>query len=861
MAIDPNQNKKVRLNGQLVETSDEELRSLAQAKGLPAPPTTPGGAAAVGANPDVAKMAGTGQQKQAAVSVPLAGTQTLQGTQRLDQPRTQATGAETAQAAKAAQLKSLEGLDTRVQALVGQQLAAVQTQATATARFNQAQMDTLAPTVDKAGVEGLLTTYHQLNTQLTNPALTPEARAALQSQAFSAMSTLKNTHGIANPDDYLDRSTGQVGTAAAGALTDSVTMGSLDVAQLGVVPADMTSLLGPGWESLSVPEFSRKIEGVRQAEFQRINGLRAQLSSLAPGSAQREAVLRELGDAAQVGVTGVEQNVKQLAEKLNVADQVTFGGRTMPVADLLKDAKISQLVSDYLNESGDPAFKAKVKAENPAFAAWIEGNAASLSALSTEMGKTEAGLSDMQKAQKELATVGEGVSLNDEVMKALVPGWGETVSETTDLSDNALYTALTATTTSEADRNSIALKLNAEPKLAAALANLSPEAVVKAHQDAEAVASDEALKDLVGAEFGASGFLTDPAAQARLAKYAPLVKRLRGAGDEFQTMLEDPSFRDLLESDELNSKNIKAFIKNPNSAKEYFEYRDMVKEFAGIEQSGNINKALKFMFGDDGVSEKTLGSIFKEAKGRMALDPTDKQAATKYNALFNILGADGKLDKTEKKTLFAMIKEGLGGGTKTLTDAIKGKSAPVLDFNLRDKINSAVDPRVPMKGSTFADSMTAALVGDKQVTLEDMEDKKVFTDSQLKQLWAMPAAWQKTNKIPTKKQYDLYVWQKQETLDRVVVNKTVKTQAAVAELDLSNLDRLQNSATLVEAQKLQAIYDTIKDEPGSGPWKTKLEIIIQAFHERSKNAAKIQEARGKTPEAKKEVPKIKKFKF
>ncbi len=54
----------------LVQTSDEELKKLAQQAGFN--PTSPLGAKAIGANPDQAKMTGTPAQKQSVLDVQAA---------------------------------------------------------------------------------------------------------------------------------------------------------------------------------------------------------------------------------------------------------------------------------------------------------------------------------------------------------------------------------------------------------------------------------------------------------------------------------------------------------------------------------------------------------------------------------------------------------------------------------------------------------------------------------------------------------------------------------------------------------------------------------------------------------------------
>lgn len=105
-------NVKIRQGGQIVETDDANLNDAAKLAGQSVAPTDPSGAAAIGVNPDVAKMAGTPAQtapvlETAATGAVPEGGKDLATAKRTDGPREDASSAETAAAERAAKMLSL----------------------------------------------------------------------------------------------------------------------------------------------------------------------------------------------------------------------------------------------------------------------------------------------------------------------------------------------------------------------------------------------------------------------------------------------------------------------------------------------------------------------------------------------------------------------------------------------------------------------------------------------------------------------------------------------------------------------------------------------------------------------------------
>lgn len=146
----PQGKKMVRTaTGQLVEESTP-ISQLAGQQGLTAPPTTPGGAAALGASPDSAKMAGTPNQLASAVRQSLDRQQTLQQSQQDKRYRSELTAEEQAQKDKAAQMQATLGsTGAKVSSLVAAEVAKLSSGPTGAAQY-QADVAAAQATADAA---------------------------------------------------------------------------------------------------------------------------------------------------------------------------------------------------------------------------------------------------------------------------------------------------------------------------------------------------------------------------------------------------------------------------------------------------------------------------------------------------------------------------------------------------------------------------------------------------------------------------------------------------------------------------------------------------------------------------------------
>jgi hypothetical protein len=751
----------LRVNGQLVETTDEETKNLAKKAGLPATPATPAGAAALGASPDAAKMAGVRNAGQAAPStVSIDGGQSLQTVRRTAAPRQTATATEAAEATKANGLQKLGGLGDQIQALVNKQLSSL-SQAPAGPQFNDAQFKTLAPSVDQNALKGVLTSYQSLTRQLA-ATTDPAQRSALQAQANAQLATLKNTYGIADPQSYLDMSTKTIGQDAASQVMnpDQVKVGSVDLSAMGIQPGELDGLLGSGWQNLSVGDFKQKVKDLQEAEFSKVAGLKAQLASLPPGSALAEQVRQQLADMGQVGVTGVEQGVAKLGQAVDSSDVVKVGNQEVKVEDLLKDESINRLITDYLNPAGDPTAKAALEKNQPGLVGWIKQHQEGLTALVAEMGKTEEGYTSLQASQHALANVAPNVTLSDDVMKSIVPGWGQDVSSVSDLSGNSVYQAVKSDA-------ALASKLNAHPDQVANLSKLAPADIDAASKNSDKIAGDAALLSLLG--YGSAAdvppFLTDKSQASRLARYAPIVATLRSSTG-IAALADDPDFVKLIKSGDVTTDVVKKLANNPRAYDEFKAQKDLAAQISDLEKHPDPDAALRLLFGDNNVSAKSIKDLHDQLAETVRLDPSDKESKNRLGYIEQLLGSDGELSSPKETTDFiTRLRKSIGSAPK-LGDLVGKTVDGKADFSLRRDFAAGVNPMAPAAKSTFADTIKPFL-SDGRIDIDEID---AMTASQKAQLYSMPPEWLKKNNVAT--QADI------KTRDDAKLSKQADQQAA-----------------------------------------------------------------------------------
>ena len=802
---------KLRVNNQLVETSSEEFKKEMEKRGRVVP-TSPAAGAAAGANPDQAKMLGTEAQKF--VNIKSSPKTDLQTADRREENRKEQTQSERDVAAKAGQLSALDGLDDRVKGLVNAQFNQQNTQPTATS-FNQDAIDSLGVD-DQDGLQTLLTQYQSLvSTNPADPAIN------------QVLADLQNNYGVSNPDELIRTDAGVTGDLAAANIMDpsQVTIGALDLSELGYTPEQLTDLLGADVQNMSLEEFSRQVETVRNAEFSKIQTLKAQYASLPAGSAQRQVVLEQLKDLGQVGVTGLEQGVQQLQDQIDASDEITFAGQQYTVDQLLADDNVSSLVTDYLSDTADPKWKEKLKAENPEFVKWIESNQEGLKQLAEGMGSSQEGFATVQEDQTALATVGEdGATLSDKVMEKLIPGWGTAVSSVTDLSENGIYQAV------QADSD-ILNKLNGDPSSVDELANLTSDQIQAASDAGDALVADPDLASIVGAE--GKAFVTDEDTLQMLSQLKPLVDMLRERGGNFETMLTEEGFQDLIRSGDINADNIEEFMENPETYDEWKGYQNLLEEFDDIQDSQDLDSIVSFLFGEDGLDADALNDQY-DALERAAKDPTDTGAVARWKALQKLdSNKDGRIDKKDAAAFLSMIEKGLGNFS--FQDGLDGKD---LGFGLADSLSKSIQPMADVGENAFLNSLELGLKKSGKIGYEDIVGELMgpYADK----LFSMPKSWKKKYLDPrfdTAKEVAAYTKKLKQQEEAAAVKSKQDTYAremGSTKLHTKNLwgtkpEDLNIEDVYVIDTMLKNYYEALEfDEIPEGPAKNEaLRIIYQ----------------------------------
>ncbi len=663
----------VRQQGQLVETSGADTQKLAALQGVPVAPTTPDGVQGIGGNPDQAKMAGTPAQKGPVLADATKPADTLQTAQRTAAARTDNTDAEAQAAEKATKLQTLGSLSTRVEAMVANQL---KLQNPVQAQVSGTQLDTLQATdADRATAQDLVSKI------AANPT-DPQALAdATQFWVDKGWGTVDNF----NPQSFLASAQQTLGQQAAAQVADQV-----QIKDLGLAPAEaqqLTEAFGDdSWQTLTPQQLGAKVNDLRQAEFNRIQGLKSQLAT-AQG-AQRQQLLSELGDLGQAGVTGTEAQVKDLSHQVQDADTVHVGGEEYQVEDLLKDQNVSDLVTRML---GDPQLAAKVAESNPEFADWVKKNSQSLTDLAKTVGSTQAQVRDVNTQKQQLATVGNS-TLATTVMQALVPDWGKVSATAPDVANNGVLQALKDPALDPAKQASMANALNSvaikDPAMMKQLAGLSAADFQRAYDYGQKVDADNTglLHDLTGVEAG-TPFLTDPAQQAALAKYTPVVTALAAVQNQpgMTAALSDPATKpmllDMIKDGTFTSDDAALLAKDPSRLGAYKQYHDF---YTKVQSATNADQALDAMFGRD-VDVNAINSEYQKAKSLAASDPTNTAARDalsqfKANLDFDHDGqiSDGDLKGVKDRVFNADFHSILGGGS-TENAIAKALSTSTLD--------------------------------------------------------------------------------------------------------------------------------------------------------------------------------------
>lgn len=462
--------------GNLVDTSQEDLQTLSGKAGLQAQPTSPITATQIGANPNQAKMAATAQVQQSAMSLSqMAPGQGLATAERQQQATSTQTPEQQAQAQKAKDLSGLSGTGQRVQDAINaavSNLSAPVTPAPATTQV----VDSTSPLFQSATDPAALTT--DLNALAQNPsdqAALTKVNADLGRDANSQLSP-SELQGMYK--STADTVSGQVAQAVPTALTVA------DLAKqpsFGYTMDDLGSLLGVPSADLAgytPAQLSTAVAAEQQKEFAKTQALDQASTSTALGSAERSTARQAGQDASASGMRATEDDVAKIQQSVAQGDQVQFNGQTYTAEDLLGNSQISKTVADYLNAPEGSATRTQLESTEPGLVQYIKQHESVLADAAKTMAQGTTQLAATQTANAAAGTYG-GQALAPDVMSALIPGYDSTkIQGAADTSQSATLQYLSSLPADQAAQAVGVLNgLTAAQK--AELATLSPDEVAK----------------------------------------------------------------------------------------------------------------------------------------------------------------------------------------------------------------------------------------------------------------------------------------------------------------------------------------------------------------------------------------------
>lgn len=400
----------VKQNGQLLQTTTQEAQTLT---GMPI--SSPSQASSMGLNKDQAKMAGSSAQKTNALRQAIQGQMDLSTRQREQQTLGQSTDQSTAEVQKAQAAQNLGDLQSRVQQISAQKIQQA-VGGLASQPINVSQLDTSK--VQNPTVKTALDAIKQ----------NPNDQGALANLAIA----LGKQPGEALTQDDINNALGGASGLAAAAGNTAAAAVSAKPLTVSDLPPEMqqsaTSLLGPGAANMSTQQLIDAVNQEKQAEFSKTQQTEAKLNNPYVGAAERAEARSQLKDLGVTGIESAEGSVDQLADKIKNADTVSFNGQDMQVEDLLNDQYVSGLVANYIQDPTSPTSQTLAKTEpdltklvdqyKPIFQTAVN----SLGAGAAEFSATQ--LSNQNLNQVDLGN-GQTTKLSDDVMKTLMPGYGQ----------------------------------------------------------------------------------------------------------------------------------------------------------------------------------------------------------------------------------------------------------------------------------------------------------------------------------------------------------------------------------------------------------------------------------------------------
>lgn len=696
-------------------------------------------AEAMGATPQQVAMTGTQPHKQSLISDRIdsasAQKQELGRTQRIEAPLREMTVAEAESAEKQEQLAKLGGLGLSIQNRINQSLSQA-------AEASTGQVGTQTPLL--ASTLGL-TNPDMVNVAKADPNSNyNKAKSALENfmaggdlsneAALAAIDNLK-IHGfsaanarqlIGVTQEQIAKTTGQ--TLATNVM-DQVTIGDLDLQSLGFdqTTEELATLLNVDPQELAgytVDQLGDAVENTQQAEFANVEKLKAELAATPMGSSRREELMRELKDMGEAGITGVESEIVETIEDIDMAGQVKIGDSYMKVEDFLDDENLSELVMDYINET-DPLEKSKLisSEDHPELVAWVEANQQALAELSTTSGETVTKFNEANDTYKSMNTLGkdfDNMPLTSDMMAAYMPGYDPerkvSSSELADIQAAFSATPLGTLIAGGIDNKSIVSDMNTlSPEDLEATKSMSANDLKIAHKASEELQANPILADFLGIDPGK--FTFSEIDQDRAAEYLPV---LNSINEVDPTILQDPA------SKNLSIEQLKQISNNPTGFK---YYKDTLNTQDKLDKLDNVEDAFRILINNDSASFTDIEEQYQNAKKWSDLG--DPNAKEKMDSILNLLGVEGQPESLfdSSARIIAKINNDFNGDINSAlggNDPMSGMKS-----NSNDWLKATTSTQLSNDYQKFADVLEKPIVSffdfqgrspEEQARLQDILD-------------------------------------------------------------------------------------------------------------------------------------------
>jgi hypothetical protein len=676
---------------------------------VPTVPTSQTIASRLGATPQQVAMTGTQAQIQSTIADRVAQAPLVDSTQaqqqelarreRLQAPRREATVEEALEMERQEQLSKLGNIGQSIQNTIQSNLAAVGQQELGQQEVEQstlaqilglsgAQLDLAkaTPNSNYNKITGALETYLATG----NPNDLETAFATIDNLKIFGVSSMDAKRLVGLTQETMAKQTGQI---VSENVMDQVTMKDIDLQGLGFQQgappvAEILGLSGQEFSDLTIEEFADTIEAKQKAEFARVDNLKAELQAAPLGSLRREILMRELRDLGQVGITGVEAEVVETVEDIDLAQNIKVGDDLIKVADFLDDENLSQMVIDWINED-DPSRKDDIISPDqfPELISWVQANQAALAKLSETADDTKEVFDRANAEYKALNVIDDlDIGMTAAIMAKIMPNWNPETAITSTQMESALTKFNSSVvgqlaSSGRADREEKRNILNKFNTLEGDMINnvldLSVDDVRAAHAASEVLEDNQDLAKFFDLS-STQGFVLDRTTQDKIADYDAVISTIARRNREW--LSTGGSTLELLKT--LTPGDLQALVDSPARYEDLDLY---TKKRQALSQARTADDYLSIALEQD-VRFSDLLDEFNDAKRWAALG--DNEASKRLATLTQLFGSSAPTEAT--------VRAQFGGN---LGQALRISARSVIDGNL-DK-NAIFAPR-----DTFAKRST-----------------------------------------------------------------------------------------------------------------------------------------------------------